>query len=66
MIEGRTFDGRDGATSLKTALVSRELARKQWPGKSPLGETIEVAAVDSTEQRVIVGVVGDIVFDPPA
>jgi predicted permease len=64
MIEGRTFDGRDGATSLKTALVSRELARKQWPGKSPIGETIEVAAFGSTVQRVIVGVVSDTVFDP--
>lgn len=64
LIEGRTIDGRDGAASLKTALVSRELASEQWPNKSPLGETIEVTAGDTTEQRVIVGVVGNVVFDP--
>ena len=45
--------------------MSRELAREQWPDKSPLGETIDVAIGDSaTEQRVIVGVVGDVTFDP--
>jgi predicted permease len=65
LIEGRTFDSGDSATGLKTALVSRSLASERWPGKSPLGETIEVARGDSAmEQRVIVGVVGDVLLDP--
>ena len=65
LIEGRTFDSSDDATGRKTALVSRTLASRQWPDKSPLGETIDVALGDSaTEQRVIVGVVGDVTFDP--
>ena len=65
LLEGRTFDGRDSATSLKTALVSREVARRQWPGRSPLGESIDVAIGDAaTEQRVVVGVVGDVAYDP--
>jgi hypothetical protein len=65
LIEGRTLDSRDNATSPKTALVSRALAREQWPGRSPLGETIDVAIGESaTEQRVVVGVVGDVAFDP--
>jgi predicted permease len=66
LIEGRTFDSGDDAAGLKAALVSRELASEQWPGRSPLGETIEVAAIgeSATEQRVVVGVVGDIAFDP--
>jgi predicted permease len=65
LLEGRTFDSGDDATALKTALVSRSLASEQWPGQSPLGETIEVSIEGSaTEQRVIVGVVGDIAFDP--
>jgi hypothetical protein len=65
LIEGRTLDSRDNATSPKTALVSRALAREQWPGTSPLGETIDVAIGESaTEQRVVVGVVGDVAFDP--
>ncbi len=65
LIEGRTFDSGDDATGAKTALVSRALASRQWPDKSPLGETIDVALGDSEmEQRVIVGVVGDVTFDP--
>jgi predicted permease len=65
LIEGRTFDTSDTATSVKTALVSRELAREQWPGRSPLGEVIDVAINGSAaEQRVVVGVVGDITYDP--
>jgi predicted permease len=65
LIEGRTFDSSDNATGLKTALVSRNLAREQWPDKPPLGETIDIGIGGSaTEQRVIVGVVGDIAFDP--
>ena len=65
LIEGRTFDTSDTATSVKTALVSRELAREQWPGRSPLGQVIEVAINGAAaEQRVVVGVVGDITYDP--
>jgi predicted permease len=65
LIEGRTFVGRDGAAGQRVALVSRELAREQWPAQSPLGETIEVAfGGGAPERRMVVGVVGDIVFDP--
>jgi hypothetical protein len=65
LTEGRRFDSGDNATSVKTALVSRKLAAEQWPGMSPLGETIDVALGESaTEQRIIVGVVGDVAFDP--
>jgi hypothetical protein len=65
LIEGRTFDSGDNAAGLKTALVSRKLAHEQWPGRSPLGETIDIAIGESaTEQRVVVGVVGDVTFDP--
>lgn len=65
LIEGRMFDGRDDAAGQRVALVSRELAREQWLDESPLGETIEVAFADAApERRVVVGVVGDVVFDP--
>jgi predicted permease len=65
LIEGRAFDTSDTATSIKTALVSRELAREQWAGSSPLGQVIDVSINDAAaEQRVIVGVVGDITYDP--
>ena len=65
LIEGRAFDSRDSTTSLKTAIVSESLARAHWPNESALGQRIEVSIGDSEpEPRVIVGVVGDVGFDP--
>jgi hypothetical protein len=65
LLEGRTIDSRDTATSLKTALVSRDLARESWPGRSALGETIDVGNGDSApEPRVVVGIVADVTYDP--
>src|SRR5262245_52309198 len=34
---GRVFDARDTATSPPVIIVDEQLARKFWPGKSPLG-----------------------------
>ena len=65
LIEGRAFDSRDSATSLKTAIVSESLARTHWPNEPALGRRIEVSIGDSEpEPRVIVGVVGNVGFDP--
>jgi predicted permease len=37
LIEGRFFDARDTADSLNVILVDQRLARKFWPGSSPVG-----------------------------
>jgi len=37
LIEGRLFDSRDTADSLKVIIVDQRLARKFWPGSSPVG-----------------------------
>jgi predicted permease len=65
LVEGRAFDGSDGATGPKTAIVSASLARAQWPGESAVGRRIDVRLGDrGPEQRTIVGVVGDVTYDP--
>jgi predicted permease len=64
LIEGRPFDSRDNADGLKTAIVSASLARTYWPGESALGRRIDVRLGDWTEQRTVVGVVGDMNYDP--
>lgn len=38
LLEGRLFDGRDAADSLKTIIVDQRLARKFWPNASPIGK----------------------------
>jgi predicted permease len=37
LIEGRLFDSRDTADSLKVIIVDQRLARKFWPGSRPVG-----------------------------
>jgi predicted permease len=37
LVEGRLFDGRDTETSPRTIIIDTRLARKFWPGRSPLG-----------------------------
>ena len=67
LLEGRAFDGQDSATGAKTAIVSASLARTQWPGESAVGRQIDVRLGDrQPEQRTIVGVVGDVKYDPLA
>ncbi len=64
LISGRAFDGRDSTNGARTALVSAALARVQWPGESPLDRRIDVRIGDRVEERTIVGVVDDVVYDP--
>ncbi|HEY3517882.1 MAG TPA: FtsX-like permease family protein, partial [Gammaproteobacteria bacterium] len=61
LIEGRTFDSRDDATGLKTAIVSETLARAYWPNESPIGRRLDVSGGGApTDQRTVVGVVADV------
>ena len=64
LIEGRTFDSRDSATAIKTAIVSASLAREYSPNESPLGRRLDVARDESeVDQRTVVGVVADVRYD---
>jgi hypothetical protein len=65
LLEGRSFDSRDTATGLMTAILSESVARTHWPGESALGKRIDVMARDTAAgRRVVVGVVRDPVSDP--
>lgn len=65
LLEGRYFDSRDGIDGGRTALVSKTLAARYWPGVSPIGRSIQVfdAEGKASEQRVVVGVVSDVLDD---
>jgi predicted permease len=43
MLQGRAFDEHDSADALPVAIVSESLARKYWPGESPLGKRLKPA-----------------------
>ncbi len=52
---GRDFDARDDARAPMVAVVSEELARRAWPGQSPLGRRLR--AEGWPEWATVVGVV---------
>ncbi len=64
VLEGRGIDGRDGPDALRTAVVSKSLAQRYWPGQSAIGRRIQAGDPDSSEPWLtIVGVAGEIEYD---
>ncbi len=59
MLQGRAFDEHDSAEALPVAIVSESLARKYWPGESPLGKRLTPAFKGSVWCSVV-GVAGDV------
>lgn len=66
IIEGRTFDDRDGAGSEMVAVVSRSFADEFWPGEDAIGKQVNGGGMDNFYERRaetfarVIGVVGDI------
>ena len=66
LAEGRFFDTRDVAGAEPVVLVSRAMAERYWPGRSPLGAQLRLAGLGETEPaRTVVGVVGDVLHGNP-
>jgi putative ABC transport system permease protein len=61
LIEGGTFDDRDGAKTQPVALINQAAAKKFWPGQDPVGLRFK-RDEDSAPQPwiTIVGIVGDV------
>ena len=53
LIEGRFLDERDGADNPRTSVINETMARRYFPDRSPLGQTI----VNPHGKSVVVGVV---------
>jgi predicted permease len=60
LLRGRLFDDHDGPDSPHVAVISESLARERWPGRDPIGETIEFGNMDGDLRLItIVGIVAD-------
>jgi predicted permease len=63
---GRAFDARDDDRAAPVAIVSQSLARKYWPGASPIGRRIRLAADSGiADSRTVVGVISDALMGNP-
>lgn len=56
LLEGRSFEETDRADGPPVAIVNEALARRFWPGESPLGRTIRIE-VPGWPDPTVVGVV---------
>lgn len=52
---GRVFENRDGHGAERVAVINQTMARRYWPGRSPLGRHIG----DSLSAATVIGVVRD-------
>jgi predicted permease len=59
LLAGRTFTDADDASSAPVAIVDETLARRYWPGGSPVGRQALIGAL-AREPATIVGVVGGV------
>lgn len=57
--QGRTFDRRDNETGAHVAIINETLARRIFPGESPLGRRVLLLPWLCNEYREIVGIVAD-------
>jgi putative ABC transport system permease protein len=59
LVAGRAFTDQDTEQTPKVVVVNESMARRLWPGESPVGKRITIWR-DEKFPREIVGVVGDI------
>jgi putative ABC transport system permease protein len=65
LLQGRLLSDQDGAEAPGVAVISNSLAQRYFPGENPLGKIIKRGQEDSAlPWLTIVGVVGDIKYDP--
>jgi putative ABC transport system permease protein len=57
--EGRAFTWFDRSESKQVIVINERLARRHWPGRSPIGQTMLVRFAGPPVVREIVGVVSD-------
>lgn len=59
LVAGRQFTHIDQEGHEKTAIISQSMAKRYWPGESPLDKRLTVTMNDVEEQVLVVGVVTD-------
>ena len=66
IVDGRPIDDRDTARTPRVLMVSETLAKRLWPGQSPVGKQLVVDySTAGNHASEIIGVVGDLRFRGP-
>ena len=64
VVQGRSFNDRDGATAPRVAVISAAMARRHFKDRTPLGEQVRVGGNDVW--YTVVGVAGNVRQSSPA
>lgn len=56
-VEGRLFDARDTGDAPRVIIVDERLAKRFWPGQSPIGRQMFFPGPDAKDRLTVVGVV---------
>jgi putative ABC transport system permease protein len=68
LVSGRNFAATDHSESPFVVVVNETMARRYWPGVSPVGKRVRFAGSATSAWREVVGIVGDVKhwgFDRP-
>ena len=66
VVQGRAFHVHDDRRQPPVVVISRSLAARYWPNRSPLGDQVRLAGVDDSQAwRTIIGIVTDIPYGNP-
>ena len=60
LVSGRQLADADGATAPRVALINRELARRHFANRNPIGARLRV---EDSLLRTVVGIVGDVAYE---
>ena len=60
ILAGRSFADHDASDRPRVAIVNEAMARRLWPGRSPLGQQIRSGVGPRLSVTTIVGVAGDV------
>ena len=63
LLGGRNIADSDGPDSLRVALISDVMAKKYWPGKSPIGESVLLREADNEVPLTVIGITGNVEYD---
>ena len=66
LLDGRRFGIEDDIDSQRVAIVSEQFAERHFGDASPLGERLRFGVLSGSQERTIVGVVGDVLDAGPA
>ncbi|MGA2261434.1 MAG: ABC transporter permease [Acidobacteriota bacterium] len=72
ILQGRDFDDRDSQNPAGMVIINETMARRFWPGTTPVGKQIRVKKPDPRENRdqgpelcEVIGVVKDVKYETP-